>query len=162
MPSIFAGAGTNFFLTSTTTPPATNDAAGYAALTFIPIGCISSLGSFGKTYNAATIDCLVDGATHTLKGTLSRGTLEVTVALDDTSAAFTALETAVADKSTGLYHFKIVLPNKQASAGKDAVRYFSGRVMSNVENVTGSNDVVTQTISISIETNLVKVNSTAS
>lgn len=162
MASIFAGAGTNFYLTSTTTPPATYDAVGYAALTWVPIGCISSLGSFGKTFNDVTFDCLVDGATHHLKGTLSRGTLEVTIALDDASTAFTALETAVADKSTANYHFKIVLPNKQAAAGDDAIRYFSGKVMSNVENVTGSNDVVTQTVSIAIETDLIKVASTAS
>lgn len=162
MASIFAGAGTNFYLTSTTTAPATNDATGYGALTWVPIGCISSLGSYGDTYNAVTFDCLVDGATHTLKGTKSRGTLEVTVALDDSSTAFTALQTAVADKSTGLFNFKIVLPNKQAAAGDDAIRYFSGRVMSNVENVTGSNDVVTQTVSIAIETDIIKVASTAS
>jgi len=162
MASIFAGAGTNFYLTSTTTSPTTNDSAGYGALTWVPIGCISSLGSFGATYNDVTFDCLVDGATHHLKGTKSRGTLEITVALDDTSAAFAALQTAVNDKSTGNFNFKVTLPNKQAAAGSDAIRYFSGKVMSNVENVTGSNDVVTQTISIAIETDIIKVASTAS
>lgn len=159
--SIFATSGTIVSMSTTTTAPATYDAAGYGALTYQALGCLSHIGSFGDTSAEVTFDCINEGRTITIKGQRSAGTLELTVALDDTAAGFALIDTAERDDSTANYHFKIEFPNKQNATGTNAVRYFSGRVMSAPENLGGANDVATQTVNVAINTPIVKVASTA-
>src|SRR6478752_1193868 len=113
--AIFTGAGTIVSMTPTTTPPATNDEAGYAALTYVEVGCVESLGSFGPTRNQTEFTCLGDGILQRLPGAVDNGQLEMTIAYDDTTTAFPLLADAVDSGLT--YYFKIELPNKQNATG---------------------------------------------
>lgn len=162
MASIFATSGTTVAMTATTTAPTTYDATGYTALTYVPLGCLSNIGSFGDTSETVTFDCIAEKRTLKIKGQRNAGALDLTIALDDTTTGFDTINAAAADDSTGDYHFKITFPNKQASAGAGAIRYFSGKVMSNIENLGAANDVVTIGASVEINTAIVKVDSTAS
>ncbi len=161
MASIFATSGTVVSMTSTTTPPATYDAAGYAALTYVDLGCLSNIGEFGDESALVTFDCISEGRTKKIKGQKNAGQMALTVALDDTTSGFDAIQDAEADDSTGDYHFKVVFPNEQNATGTGAIRYFSGKVMSAREVLGGANDVATVNVVVEINTKIVKVNSTA-
>lgn len=157
--AIFTGAGTIVSITPASTPPATEDAAGYAALTYVELGCVETLGTFGSTRNQTEFTCLADGAIQRLPGAVDRGQLEMTIAYDDTTTAFPVLRDAV---DSGLTHYiKIELPNKQNETGTNAIWYFGGKVTANAVNVAGADDVVTTTTTITINTKPVVVDSTA-
>lgn len=159
---IFTASRSKLYLTTTTTPPGSYDAAGYGALTWVEVGSIESLGDFGDEASEVTFDDLADGRTKKLKGQRNAGTMQMTLGLDDTDAGQDALDDAEADDSTGDYNFKVEFPNKQAAPGSNALRYFSGKVMSVREGVGTANNVVKKNVNIGINTAIVKVASTAS
>lgn len=157
--AIFTGAGTIVSMTQTSTPPATEDAAGYAALDYVEVGCVEDLGSFGPTRNQTEFTCLGDGIIQRLPGAVDNGQLEMTIAYDDTTVAFPLLADAVENGLT--YYFKIELPNKQNETGTNAIWYFGGKVTANAVNVAGADEVVTTTTTVTINTRPVRVDSTA-
>lgn len=161
MPSIFATSGTTVAMTANTTAPSTFDATGYAALTFVDLGCISNIGEFGDEATLVTFDCINEGRTKKLKGQRNAGQMTMTIALDDTTTGYDNIQTASSDNSTGDFHFKVTFPNKQNSSGNGAIRYFSGKVMSAREALGGANDVATINMVVEINTAVVKVDSTA-
>ena len=161
MASIFAGAKATVSITSTTTPPATFNAVGYAALTYNQICPIQSIGSFGTSYESVTFDDICTGLRTKIKGINDNGEMEIVAAFDDTNAGQDAAVAAANDKSTGNYYFKVTLPNKQNLTGNDAIFYFGGKVMSANTNVGGASDVVTRTFTIGINTDIIEVSSTA-
>lgn len=161
MANLFTATGTVLAMTATTTPPATFDAAGYAALTYLDVGCAESYGSFGGEKTITEFICINDGIVQKVNGSVNYGNLEVTLALNDATSAWDAIHTAFDDKSAGDYHFKVQYPNAQNSTGTGAIRYFSGKVSSVKENVSGANDVVTVTLTIAITGKIVIVDSTA-
>ena len=157
--AIFTGAGTIVSMTKTTTPPATNDAAGYAALEYVEVGCVTELGTFGPTANQVEFTCLNDGILQRLGGAIDNGQLEMTIAYDDTTEAFPLLADAVYNRQT--YYFKIELPNKQNETGDNAIWYFAGKVTANAVNVAGADEVVTTTTTITVNSKPIRVDSTA-
>lgn len=161
MPSIFAARGTVVSMTANTTAPATFDAAGYAALTYVDLGCASNLGEFGDEASEISFDCINTGRTIKVKGQRNAGNMTLTLALDDTTDGFDAIQVAEADDSTGDYHFKVEFSNKLNDSGTNAIRYFSGKVMSAREVVGAANDVVTINLVISINKKPIKVAATA-
>lgn len=161
MVSLFTGVGTTVGITSATTPPATFNAVGYAALTYVNIGCIESLGSFGGTAAITEFVCLEDGITRKVKGSRNNGDLEITLALDDTTLGWDAVNAAYEDISAGDFYFKVQYGNRQNATGAGAIRYFGGKVTSVTENVNGADDVVTVTLTVAISTAIIKVDSTA-
>jgi hypothetical protein len=161
MASIFAASGTIVSMTANTTPPATFNAAGYAALTYVDLGCASNLGEFGDESSEVTFDCINTGRTLKIKGQRNAGNMTLTLALDDTTDGFDNVQAAESDDSTGDYYFKIEFPNKLNATGTNAIRYFGGKVMSAREVVGGANDVVTINLVISINTPIVKIAATA-
>lgn len=161
MASLFSGVGTQVGMTATTTAPTTFDAAGYAALTYVDMGCLESLGSYGGTATITEFTCLNDGIVQKIKGSRNNGDLEITLALDDSGAVWDNLKAAYEDISSGNYYFKIVYGNKPNATGTGATRYFGAKVSSITENVSGADDVVTVTVTLAITTSIVKVDSTA-
>lgn len=157
--AIFTGAKTIVSMTLLTTPPATQDATGYAALTYAELGCIESLGSFGATRSQTEFTCLNTGDITRLPGAIDRGQLEMTIAYDDTTTAFPVLIDAVEDGLTR--YFKIELPNKQNDTGTNAIWYFPGKVTANAVNIGGADDVVTTSTTVTLEGKGVRIDSTA-
>lgn len=128
--------------------PATQDAAGYGALTFTEIGKVESIGAFGATTEEITFQPL-RGARESHKGGTNYGTLSPSIAHDDDDAGQTLLRTAAED-ATDLYSFEVTF----ASAAK---RYFQARVFGYPENVGAANAMLMANPSIGLSTAVVKV-----
>ncbi len=161
MASIFTGSLATVSISTTTTAPATYDAAGYAALTYSQICPIQSIGAFGTTYESVNFDDICTGLRQKLKGINDNGEMEIVAAFDDTNAGQDYAVAAANDQSAANYHFKITLNNKLNSTGTDSTFYFSGKVMSATINPGSASDVVTRTFNVSVNTALVEVSSTA-
>lgn len=161
MASIFATALSGFYISTSTTAPATYDAAGYGALTYVKVCPLQNLGAFGTSFESVTFDDICTGLRTKIKGINDNGEMEVVAGYDDTDAGQIRLKLAVADTSTSNYHFKVTFPNKQNLTGTDSVFYFSGKVMSAVRTPGGASDVVTLNSTIGINSAIVEVVSTA-
>ena len=157
---LFSASGATVSMTAVTTDPVTFDAAGYALLTFTEVGQIEDGGAFGDESSEVTFDSLGSGRTTKVKGQRNSGTFDLVTGLDDEDSGQALLYTAEADDSTGNYHFKVTFPNKLSSGGTDAIRYFSGKVLSTRENLGTANNVVSLTATISIDTPVVRVAAT--
>lgn len=157
--AIFTGAGTIVSMSKTSTPPATEDATGYAALDWIELGCITEGFSFGATANQTEVTCLATGKLQRLPGAIDEGQMELTIAYDDTTESFPLLRAAVYNRLT--YYFKVELPNKQNETGTNAIYYFGGKVTSNSVNVGSADDPVTTSTTITVNSTPVSVDSTA-
>lgn len=159
---IFSTSGATISVTSNTTAPATFDAAGYGALSFTQINSVEDLGEFGDESSEITADDVGNRRTKKLKGQRNAGTKSLVCFIDDTDSGQGILRTAEADDSTGDYYFKVTYPNKQASGGDDAIRYFGAKVMSARETLGSANNVAKITFNLGINTDIVEVGSTAS
>lgn len=159
--AIFTGVGTLVGMTATQTPPATFDAAGFAALTYVDLGCLESLGSYGGTATITEFTCLSNGIVKKLKGSRNNGDLELTLALDDSTTGYDTLVDAYETLSTGDYYFRVQYGNAQNATGTGAIRYFGGKISSITETVTDADGVVTLTVTVAISTDIVRTASTA-
>lgn len=117
------------------TAPATNDAAGHAALTHVEIGGPDKLGTFGSTFAKVEWKPL-KGATDKHKGSVDYGALQPTIAVDDEDAGQVLLRTAAEDSTSKLYYFKVTLSD-------GGIRYFAGRVFGSAETVDGVDSILT-------------------
>ena len=160
--SIFTSSGVQVYISSTATAPATYDAAGYGALTFTQVNSVEDAGAIGDTANEVTFDDLAKRRTQTLKGQFKGETLSLVCGYDDADAGQLLLVTAAADPVQQDWHFKVVLPNKLATAGQNAIVYFSGRVMSSKRTISTANNVVKLEATVQPNTAIVYVQATAS
>lgn len=112
--------------------PATMDAAGFAALTWVtmPAGLVT-FGAVGDTNETITVQDVTQGRNKTLKGAVTGDTVNVAVsrlrnsttgALDAAQAAFKAAATALC----GEYSVRIVEPNCGAQNG--VTTYIAGQI----------------------------------
>jgi hypothetical protein len=128
--------------------PATNDAAGFAALTFTEIGGIDKIGTIGSTFAKVEFQPL-KGAKQKHKGSVDYGSLQPSLAIDDADAGQTLLRTAAAHQ-TALYAFMVTLPD-------GAKRYFQGKVFGFPETIDGADSIVMAAPTVEINTVPVKV-----
>lgn len=129
--------------------PATDNAAGYAALTYTEINNVESIGAFGSSFDVVTFQPL-KGPVQKHKGPVNYGSLNPTFAVDASDAGQTLLRTAGDDTTSKLYAFQITLPNGEK-------RQFGARVFGNPETVDGAASIVTASPVIEISTPIYKV-----
>jgi hypothetical protein len=128
----FSTAGTTLAISAAA--PATEDAAGYNALTWTLIGEITDLGEFGPTANLITHNPIADKITRKLKGAVNYGSMNLTMARDTTDAGQVLLRAAQA--ANNAYSFRVTFQNGAKS-------YFKGLVLStstqagSVDSITG-------------------------
>lgn len=125
----YTGSGT--CLSVSAVAPATNDAAGFAALTYTQVGELESIGEVNVTHATSSFTNLCTGKTSVNKGAEEAVTVAIGCALDRDDAGQT-LMTAARKSLTAIYSFKV------AEANGDVV-YFRGQVMS--ERITGGSGV---------------------
>ncbi len=140
-------AGTSLAISAT--GPATHDAAGYAALTFVDIGQVEKLGSFGATFAKSEFQPL-KGAKQKYKGSSDNGAIQPSIAIDSADAGQTLLQTAAEDETQKLYSFCVTFAD-------GAKRYFRGRVFGSPETADGADSMVMTTPTVEISTRVVKV-----
>jgi hypothetical protein len=130
------------------TAPATFDAAGYGALTWVEVGLITSVGSVtGREYNKATLETVSDAQIRNKKGNYSLPDAEMECAWAETDAGQIIISAASEDYS--IPSFKLV---KQSGA----LRFFTAQVSKFVENLGTSNDAVKGAFTLLRQRNTVK------
>jgi hypothetical protein len=159
MAAIFTATGTKVYIApSQASTPA--NAAAYQGLTWTEIGFVETIGEYGDESSIINFAVLGDGRQRKAKGARDAGALSLTTAhiADDTGQQ--ALEAAEATYNN--YPFKIVLPNRLATAGDDEEDYFMGLVTSKRLNVGGNDNVVRRTFNIAVNSAITVVPPTAS
>lgn len=127
--------------------PATQNAAGYGALTFTEVTNVEKIGPIGATYNKVEFSPL-RGPKQKHKGSRDNGALAPTMAHDEDDAGQSIVRAAVS--SNALLSWEVTYPNGE-------IRYFQGRVFGYPENVDGVDTILTAAPTIEIETDVVKV-----
>lgn len=136
-------------LAITVATPATQDAAGYGALTFTDIGQVEKLGAFGASFAKVEFQPL-KGPKQKYKGSADYGALQPSLALDSADAGQTLLQTAGDDETQKLYGFRVTYQD-------GSKRFFMGRVFGMPENADGADSMLTAAPAIEICTKIVKV-----
>ena len=128
--------------------PATQDIAGYAALTYTEAGNCEKIGTIGATFAKTEFQPL-KGPKQKLKGSADYGSLQPQFALDDADAGQTLFRTAADDETNALYSTRVTYQS-------GAKRYFQGRVFGWPETVDGADPVMMATPTVEICTKVVR------
>lgn len=130
--------------------PATNDAAGFAALAWTAIGELTDIGSVkGRSYNTSTHAPISSAQQIEKKASYKLGNADMTVGWDDNDAGQIIIETG-ANSNTATYAFKLV---KQSGD----IRYFTAQVMSFIENMGSVDNVVQGQFTLLRQTDTISV-----
>lgn len=129
--------------------PATQDATGYAALTFADIGNLEKIGAVGASY-AKTEFQPFQGAKQKYKGSADYGSLQLSLAHDETDAGQSVLRAAADDLTNQLFAFALTYPT-------GAKRYFQARVFGYPEVTDGADTILMAAPTVEICTPVVKV-----
>lgn len=129
--------------------PATDDAAGYGALTYTEIGGIDKIGAVGAVFAKVEFQPL-KGPKEKHKGSRDNGSLSPSLALDSEDAGQALLQTAADDGTSKLYSFEVTYAT-------GAKRYFQGRVFGMPETTDGADTILMANPTVEISTDIVKV-----
>lgn len=97
------------------------DAAGFAALTWVRVTGVGSVGEIGNNQNILTYDTWDNDVVQKAKGMVDAGSPDVEVARDTTDAGQDALRTAAATNSP--YAIKIERNDKLTGGGTNTLLY---------------------------------------
>jgi hypothetical protein len=101
--------------------PATNDDAGFGALTLVPVGEITEVPEYGPTSEVVTHVPLATGITAKYHGAINMGSITVPLAIDRADAGQVILRAA--EVSRDRISFGITYPD-------GTIEYFQGKVFS--------------------------------
>ena len=126
--------------------PATDDSAGYGALTFTPIGEVTDLGEYGKVFNLVTHNPIATRRTEKFKGSFNEGSISMGIGEDTSDAGQGVLDIAVEDDAS--YAFEI-------TAQDGDIDYFQAKVMSKTVNVGSVDSIRSSTVQLEITSGIV-------
>lgn len=130
--------------------PATEDAAGYAALTFTTVAELTNIGELGRTYNKTTHSPIGKRRIEKLRGSYDEGLLALQMGADISDAGQALLETARDDATDANYSFALTDKNGD-------IRYFQALVMDYKTNYGAADDVIGATSNVEINSDIVFV-----
>lgn len=119
-----------------------------AALTFVEIGNVESIGEFGPQAQDVSFTPLKGPSVQHLKGAIDNGMLAVVCARDPLDAGQIALAAASATKFE--YAIKIVLNDEADANDTPTIFYARGPIFSARNNVGGANDVTKRTFNVGL------------
>lgn len=128
--------------------PATQDAAGFGALTFTTVGGVEKIGTIGAAFAKVEFQPL-NGPKEKLKGSADYGTLQPSMAHNETDAGQVLLRTAADNTTNTLYSVKVVYQD-------GSIRYFQGRVFGYPENTDGADTVLMGNPTIEVCTKVIR------
>jgi hypothetical protein len=130
------------------TLPATNDAAGFVALSWTKIGELTDLGSvLGRAYNTSKHAPIDTAQQIEKKASYTLPKADMMVGWDDLDAGQVIINTGA--NSNSFYSFKVV---KQSGG----IRYFTAQVMEFVENFGTVDNIVQGKFSLLRQTDTIK------
>ena len=150
MSDIFSSVGT--LVAVAAADPATYDAAGFGALTYLSCGEVAEVPSFGAEAALATHTPLKTGIVAKRRGSINYGSLTLTMAYSDADTGQAALKTA-GDAIPGVdstVSVKITLKNGD-------IQYFTAQVMSFKTNVGNSDAITMCECTIEVDDKIIRV-----
>lgn len=120
----------------TTSAPATEDEAGYEALTYTNIGEVVNIGEIGPSAAVVNHDAIDKGYTQKFKGQINYGSMPLQLGRDIDDAGQILLK-AGADGAA-----KYTVHTWRVTHPTGLVQYFRGMVFGYTTNIGGSNTVV--------------------
>lgn len=152
--SINTGAGTRIYIGPRLTADLPKDHAAaialLAALAYVEVGEVESIGDYGDTINDVTFSALASGRATHLKGLADAGTVELSIGFDAGDAGQLALVTAFLDRSQFDYPIKVEYVD-------GLVDYFAAKVMSNKKTGVSVESVVKRTVTLGINSEIYEV-----
>jgi hypothetical protein len=155
---INSSAGARVYFCSTASPTASTSSE-YAALTWVEIGGVETIGEFGDAAGSASFTGLSDNRVRKFKGANDAGDVAITCGRDPLDAGQIAVKAASDTKFN--YAFKVALEDAADANDTDSIIYFQAQIMSAKTNVGGANDVTKLTINLAINSEIVEVASEA-
>lgn len=140
-----------------TTSAATTQSA-FAALTWVEIKEIESIGDFGDESSSVTFTSLSDSRIRKYKGARDAGTIAVVCGNLATDPG--QLAAVAAEKTKFDYPIKIVLADAADANDTNSTFYFQGQVMSAKLNVGGNDAIIKRTFNLAINSAVIEVPST--
>ncbi len=140
-------AGTGYYVSASL--PATDDAAGYAALPWTEVGGAEKIGTIGATTEKVTFKPL-KGPIQKHKGSTDYGSINPSMAWDETDPGQTIMRTAGDPANNAMLAHKIVYPS-------GAIRYSSGRVFGIPENADNADSMIMFNPTVEFSTKVVRV-----
>lgn len=147
--AVITSTGTKFGVVASV--PATIDAVGFAALTFINVGELTSIPEYGASAQVVSHEPLETGITEKYKGFINNGSMSLSAGRDASDAGQTLLAAGVTGAGKNTEHsFKIEYQD-------GSIDYFTGKIFSYTKNPGGANSIVASTINVEINSNIVEV-----
>ena len=143
----FTSAGTTIGI-SQGSEPATEDSAGYGALTFTNIAEVTDAGEFGRQYNLVTHNPLGNRKTIKRKGSFNDGAMTLQLARVTSDAGQAACITAL-DVDTNS-SFVVELQD-------GTLIYFMAQVLSYTTNIGSVDQITGSTIQVEITSDIIEV-----
>lgn len=129
--------------------PATNDAAGFAALlSFEAVGEIADAGEFGRQYNLVTHLRLDERRTIKRKGSFNDGQMTLQLARVTSNQGQADLKTALDSDSDS--SFRVTLQD-------GTFLYFVAQTMSYTTNIGGTDQITGSTVVVEITNDIIEV-----
>lgn len=129
----------------------------YAAMTYVDVGEIETLGNFGDKSASVNFVSLADARTRKLKGPRDAGDMTVTVGDDPNDAGQLAM--IAAEASIGDFCFCVTLNDQITSSGSSSKHYFYGKVGSKELAPGAAANVVKRNFSVWVNSPIVETSS---
>jgi hypothetical protein len=134
----------------------TVDTAGeFAALTYVAIGFIESIGEYGDSAADVTGNVINEGRTRHAKGTRDAGTQTITCFVKADDVGQVALKAA--ELTSTRYGMKISPRDRLSSGGTDSISYYRGIIRSVRKGALSANDPQRIVFDIGIDSSLIEV-----
>jgi len=149
--SVETTAGTEFAVFAGV--PATYDAAGFAALSWVTIAEVTNMGDVGPEATLVTYDAIGNRVTKKLKGQINMGSQSIDLGQDLTDAGQAILKAAVTLSSGSIdqiHSFRITYKTGD-------IDYYTGLPLSYVTGLGDANQVTAASTVIEIDNELVPV-----
>lgn len=132
--------------------PATIDAAGFEALTFVPVGEVVDMPEYGPTVQVVESNPLATGVTEKYNGFINYGSIALGLELDLEDAGQVILEAGVPVPPAQYtpHSFEVTFPD-------GTKEYYIGGIFSYTRAPGSANSMIGSTVSVEINSKIVRV-----
>ena len=152
---INTGAGTRIYIGPRLTADLPKDHAAaialLAALVYVEVGEVESIGDYGDTINDVSFAGLAEGRAKHLKGLADAGSVELSIGFDAGDAGQLKLVEAFLDRSRYDYPIKVVYVDD------GGIDYFAAKVMSNKKTGISVEGVLKRTVTLGINSEVYEI-----
>lgn len=122
--------------------PATYDAAGFAALTFVPVPDVDSIGPYGPTYNEVEASPLASEFVETYKGSGRAGAIDVSMYLNSEDPG----QTLISSGTSGINRREIF--SHRITYQDGSIDYSVGQLFSATKEIGAQDSMVMRTVRV--------------